>query len=422
MLTCPKTREQYIGSAIGEEGFWQRWQDYAQTGHGGNVALKSREPNDYQVSILEIAGTAATTDDFLAMEIRLKKKLQSWEMGLKSELKRRTIMYTVQTLKPKIFITPTNVECPVLECDESVERQRKSFRREARFQCPKHQIYISPSTFEYPEELDNLLWKSKEDQALLAALKRVKRESRMARDNSEDALTWNVFRYLETANLLSGFLSNFTQKDQGKTELIYWSYSQVTGMAMSGLDRARKEFGENLQRSSEPDLIVVTDKALFFIEAKLTAKNDTTPSNPKEHKKYLSGGGGWFRKVFISEYESVAIQAEKYELMRFWLLGSWLGAQTGLDFYLVNLVPSAREIDIEAHLILTSGGRTAGSLDAWHGKIYIFGEQCTHPKARRKATGCLILSARLWGMTGSEICRRLFQLTQILKSMVERHA
>jgi GIY-YIG catalytic domain len=82
LLTCPKTKEQYVGSATGEQGFWQRWQDYALTGHGGDVALKSREPSDYQVSILEVAGTAATPEDILAMEIHWKKKLQSREMGL----------------------------------------------------------------------------------------------------------------------------------------------------------------------------------------------------------------------------------------------------------------------------------------------------------------------------------------------------
>jgi hypothetical protein len=82
LLTCPRTREQYVGSAIGEEGFWQRWQDYAQTGHGGDVALKSREPSDYQVSILEVAGTATTIDEIIAMETRWKKKLQSRAMGL----------------------------------------------------------------------------------------------------------------------------------------------------------------------------------------------------------------------------------------------------------------------------------------------------------------------------------------------------
>ena len=82
LLTCPKTKEQYVGSATGEGGFWNRWQDYIHTGHGGNVALKSREPSDYQVSILEVAGTAATENDIIAMETRWKLKLQSREMGL----------------------------------------------------------------------------------------------------------------------------------------------------------------------------------------------------------------------------------------------------------------------------------------------------------------------------------------------------
>ena len=82
LLTCPRTREQYVGSATGGDGFWGRWQDYIQTGHGGNLALKSREPSDYQVSILEIAGTATTSDEIIVMEERWKRKLQSKEMGL----------------------------------------------------------------------------------------------------------------------------------------------------------------------------------------------------------------------------------------------------------------------------------------------------------------------------------------------------
>lgn len=82
LLTCPKTKEQYVGSATGEEGFWGRWQAYIHTGHGGNLGLKSRDPSDYQVSILEVAGTSATTDDILTMEGRWQSKLQSREMGL----------------------------------------------------------------------------------------------------------------------------------------------------------------------------------------------------------------------------------------------------------------------------------------------------------------------------------------------------
>jgi hypothetical protein len=82
LLTCPKTKEQYVGAATGEGGFWRRWQNYAQTGHGDNVALKSRYPSDYQVSILEVAGTASTPEDILRMEVQWKSKLQSREMGL----------------------------------------------------------------------------------------------------------------------------------------------------------------------------------------------------------------------------------------------------------------------------------------------------------------------------------------------------
>ncbi|MGO9259103.1 MAG: hypothetical protein ACLQU1_22705 [Bryobacteraceae bacterium] len=82
LLTCPASGGQYVGSATGECGFWQRWQDCARSGHGGNVALESRNPSDYQVSVLQVAGTDATTVEIIAMEELWKKKLQSKEMGL----------------------------------------------------------------------------------------------------------------------------------------------------------------------------------------------------------------------------------------------------------------------------------------------------------------------------------------------------
>lgn len=82
LLTCPRTREQYVGSASGEGGFLTRWLGYLATGHGGNVALKCRDPSDYQVSILEVCASSASVDDILATEQLWKAKLQSREMGL----------------------------------------------------------------------------------------------------------------------------------------------------------------------------------------------------------------------------------------------------------------------------------------------------------------------------------------------------
>ncbi|MEZ2145792.1 GIY-YIG nuclease family protein [Bradyrhizobium sp. DN5] len=81
LLTCPKTKEQYVGKASGEEGFWGRWQDYMANSHGGNVLLKSRDPSDYQVSILETVGSTNEVD-LDSLEARWKRKLQSREMGL----------------------------------------------------------------------------------------------------------------------------------------------------------------------------------------------------------------------------------------------------------------------------------------------------------------------------------------------------
>jgi hypothetical protein len=84
VLTCPRTREQYIGEATGVEGFLGRWTQYARDGHGGNIQLKSRDPSDYQVSILEVAGSSATDAEISALEMLWKAKLQTRQMGLNS--------------------------------------------------------------------------------------------------------------------------------------------------------------------------------------------------------------------------------------------------------------------------------------------------------------------------------------------------
>ena len=82
LLTCPRTREQYVGSATGDQGFLGRWHEYLDGSDGGNLGLRSREPSDYQVSILQVAGSVDGRDKILAMEELWKRKLQSRAMGL----------------------------------------------------------------------------------------------------------------------------------------------------------------------------------------------------------------------------------------------------------------------------------------------------------------------------------------------------
>ena len=247
-------------------------------------------------------------------------------------------MLGMKELEESIKITETTVECPVKGCSEKVERQRGIFRAEKKFKCPKHNIYISPSTFEYQSELDNLLWKDKADLELFKKMKTVKRESRIARDRSEDAVTWNVFRFLERNNLVEETLSPIIGVTLESSQVMYWSYSQRENSSWSELNEARKEFGEKEERSSEPDIIIKTNNALLFIEVKLTATSETVPSDTSNSKRYEIGGDNWFSKVFKSDYKTVAIVERKYELLRFWLLGTWIAKQEDLNFYLVNLV------------------------------------------------------------------------------------
>ncbi len=82
LLACPRTREHYVGSAYGEDGFLGRWQAYVANSHGGNIGLRIRDPSDYLISVLEVVGSSATVDDIIFLENTWKNKLHSRDIGL----------------------------------------------------------------------------------------------------------------------------------------------------------------------------------------------------------------------------------------------------------------------------------------------------------------------------------------------------
>lgn len=81
VVVCTKTGRLYVGSASGSDGFWGRWQEYYQTGHGGNEGMKLDPKSEYQVSIVEVAGSSADVPYIVALENRWKNKLRSREFG-----------------------------------------------------------------------------------------------------------------------------------------------------------------------------------------------------------------------------------------------------------------------------------------------------------------------------------------------------
>jgi hypothetical protein len=82
------TGEQYVGSATGGGGLWQRWCEYAKTGHGGNLRLKALCshaagcPAGFYFSILETFSRTLARDEALSLEAFFKRKLGTRAFGL----------------------------------------------------------------------------------------------------------------------------------------------------------------------------------------------------------------------------------------------------------------------------------------------------------------------------------------------------
>jgi len=80
--------EQYVGSATGNGGLWQRWCEYAKTGHCNNLRLKElcergvSHPAAFRFSILETFSRSRSRDEALSDEGFFKKKLGSRAFGL----------------------------------------------------------------------------------------------------------------------------------------------------------------------------------------------------------------------------------------------------------------------------------------------------------------------------------------------------
>lgn len=89
MILDNKTGTQYVGSACGRDGIWQRWTDYARSsGTGGNKELKAlmeKDPGYYRhfrFSILQTLPSNITRDEIVAIENLYKNKLGSRFHGL----------------------------------------------------------------------------------------------------------------------------------------------------------------------------------------------------------------------------------------------------------------------------------------------------------------------------------------------------
>lgn len=88
LITDERSGRHYVGSASGGGGVWQRWSDYANTGHGGNIELikllqefPGRE-SDFRFTLLESMPISTHRANVIARETFWKIALGSRTFGL----------------------------------------------------------------------------------------------------------------------------------------------------------------------------------------------------------------------------------------------------------------------------------------------------------------------------------------------------
>ncbi|GAA2051756.1 GIY-YIG nuclease family protein [Leifsonia soli] len=82
LITDTRTGRHYVGKADGTESVRHRWNAYATNGHGGNVELRSLNPETFQFSLLRVFDPATPTKDIDMAESHFKTALDTRRHGL----------------------------------------------------------------------------------------------------------------------------------------------------------------------------------------------------------------------------------------------------------------------------------------------------------------------------------------------------
>ena len=88
MILDTFTGNQYIGSAYGSKGIWQRWTDYSKSKHGGNKKLIQLCKNDtnyhknFQYTILQSLPSNLSKKEVIKIENLYKVKFGTKSHGL----------------------------------------------------------------------------------------------------------------------------------------------------------------------------------------------------------------------------------------------------------------------------------------------------------------------------------------------------
>ena len=250
---------------------------------------------------------------------------------------------------------PLRLRCYVRGCTEILRRVTREQPGEV---CPSHGIVLHCSrnkgTYTYADARRNLIVDSD------LAAKRVighpfKHETRLENENSEDALTWNVFRSLQRARRLREVARLITgQELVDEPRLYLWglSLSDDSFTPWPLLIQARERFESRLpvvRPLTEPDIALhLPGRYLILIEAKFTSANPTYADGPRKNESSLTKTElidiYQDRQLDLLDIERARSEAlVHYQLWRNFIFAGWMALGGGESAYLGNLSRDGRE-------------------------------------------------------------------------------
>ena len=163
--------------------------------------------------------------------------------------------------------------------------------------------------------------------------------------NSEDALTWNVFRTLQKNNMLGILRSLFNNSDEiHNPKILLWTLSfsdESNELQFEVGDKIRHIDGKHKGQITEPDIVIETNSSLYVVECKLGS-----PLHPPSHLWDAGENSGSKKRMndyfngdspFMNGKEVEALYCgEGYQLFRMAYYAHQL-AKAGKQPYLISI-------------------------------------------------------------------------------------
>jgi len=165
----------------------------------------------------------------------------------------------------------------------------------------------------------------------------------MGYEHSEDAVTWNIFRFFERNDFIAPAIRTIFPCPDSEPLTVFWTTHD--GCLWEPYRRCSDQIPEKASARSESDLIFLWErKLLVVVEAKFRSPNrsDSTKWEVESDKakRYIDHASRYLN----SEGIKAAVRDGWYELLRNWMLGMELKDMLGCEtFVLVNLLRKRHE-------------------------------------------------------------------------------